>query len=168
MRSLRAQRDRDGLTGLLNRPALEREVSRFLASREPKEAVFFMFDLDDFKGVNDRYGHDAGDEVLKAVASSIQEVFRSGDIVARLGGRRVRRVLVHGRRASFLRSASKADSGNGVFRICAGYWAAMSFRERRRRLLSIGRFLVRPALPPCGFCPVRLEEEPRCLPCLLR
>lgn len=86
MRSLRAQRDRDGLTGLLNRPALEREVSRFLASREPKEAVFFMFDLDDFKGVNDRYGHDAGDEVLKAVASSIQEVFRSGDIVARLGG----------------------------------------------------------------------------------
>ncbi len=77
----------DPLTGLLNRRGLQRMLAKIGTRRsgEPNTAVL-VFDLDDFKLVNDRYSHAAGDQVLKAVTQRLQQQFRSGDAVARVGG----------------------------------------------------------------------------------
>jgi diguanylate cyclase (GGDEF)-like protein len=78
----------DGLTGLNNRRRFlvlaETEWSRFKRYRRP--LALLVIDIDRFKSVNDTYGHDAGDEVIKAVAEVLQKHKRSSDIVGRLGG----------------------------------------------------------------------------------
>jgi diguanylate cyclase (GGDEF)-like protein len=79
---------RDSLTGLLNRRVLEdivkREFDRAVRYRTPLTVVFL--DVDDFKMVNDRYGHDAGDIVLKYVATQLLSMTRASDVVARFAG----------------------------------------------------------------------------------
>jgi len=78
----------DPLTGLANRYLLLDYLRRVLLqfrTRGGSIALVFL-DLDDFKMINDRFGHDVGDEVLVAVARRIQGAVRSSDIVARLGG----------------------------------------------------------------------------------
>lgn len=72
----------DRLTGLPNRRALEAR----LASLRPGDHCLALLDLDRFKQVNDTYGHDAGDEVLKGFADVARRLVRSHDTVARLGG----------------------------------------------------------------------------------
>ena len=78
----------DALTGLPNRTLLYDRVAQALAQRDRGSGhVGVLFcDLDGFKSINDRYGHDAGDAVLKAVASRMEGVARKGDTVARLAG----------------------------------------------------------------------------------
>ncbi len=78
----------DPLTGLANRRALVQELrSRFQSAVEfEMPTAFIMADIDHFKRVNDEYGHDAGDEVLKGVAERLKEAYRRGDIVSRFGG----------------------------------------------------------------------------------
>jgi diguanylate cyclase (GGDEF)-like protein len=71
----------DPLTGLPNRHAL----AEILETR-PRRAAVLMMDLDHFKNINDRYGHDAGDMVLVAVGEAIRVALRPGDFCARLGG----------------------------------------------------------------------------------
>jgi diguanylate cyclase (GGDEF)-like protein len=80
--------DHDSLTGLSNRRFLERILDENirLATLEDNGIAVFFVDLDDFKRVNDEYGHDAGDRVLVAVAARLVSVFRDGDYVARVGG----------------------------------------------------------------------------------
>jgi diguanylate cyclase (GGDEF)-like protein/PAS domain S-box-containing protein len=85
----------DHLTGLGNRRACEdaitREVAR--ASRENASVVFVLFDLDHFKVVNDTYGHQVGDAVLRAVAGVLREASRSSDLVGRWGGEELLAIL---------------------------------------------------------------------------
>ncbi|HVC70998.1 MAG TPA: diguanylate cyclase [Acidimicrobiales bacterium] len=78
------QADLDPLTGLANRLAFERETAK-LAERNVQVMVAFC-DIDDFKTINDQFGHDVGDAVLRAVATAIGSVVRGDDIVARFGG----------------------------------------------------------------------------------
>ena len=80
--------EHDSLTGLSNRRFLERVLDENirLATLEDNSIAVFFADLDDFKKVNDMYGHDAGDRVLVAVAARLLSVFRDGDYVARVGG----------------------------------------------------------------------------------
>ncbi|MGI9606077.1 MAG: GGDEF domain-containing protein [Acidimicrobiales bacterium] len=73
----------DALTGLLNRMGFV-DSTRVVDASEP--ATLFFVDLDGFKGVNDRNGHEAGDLVLREVASAVRNVFRPDDLVGRLGG----------------------------------------------------------------------------------
>lgn len=73
----------DPLTKLANRRELERAFAR-LPDRLP--FAFVAVDLDDLKGINDRFGHRVGDEVIVAVADAITSVVRKGDTVARVGG----------------------------------------------------------------------------------
>jgi diguanylate cyclase (GGDEF)-like protein len=73
----------DPLTKLANRRELERAFGR-LPDRAPFAVV--AADLDDLKGINDRFGHGAGDDVIVAVAAAIASVARRGDTVARVGG----------------------------------------------------------------------------------
>ena len=78
----------DALTGLPNRSMVEQQLDLSLArARRSDEAVALMFvDLDDFKEVNDRLGHAAGDRLLAAVSSRLRSVLRDSDILARQGG----------------------------------------------------------------------------------
>ncbi|QKE37339.1 PfkB family carbohydrate kinase [Ferrovum myxofaciens] len=78
----------DGLTGLLNRRATlsVAESMIALARRSGRSVAVMIFDIDHFKGVNDTWGHDAGDEVLKQVAQVTTDTLRESDIVGRWGG----------------------------------------------------------------------------------
>jgi diguanylate cyclase (GGDEF)-like protein len=79
---------RDDLTGLPNRAALLQAVKRRLSRIDGATRPFgiMILDIDDFKGVNDRFGHAVGDDVLIATAFALQEAVRDDDFVARLGG----------------------------------------------------------------------------------
>lgn len=87
-RQLSALMNRDSLTGLLNhinlKLALEREVSQ--AQRRKAPLSFVMLDIDNFKSVNDTYGHPVGDQVIKSLARLLIQRLRKGDIAARYGG----------------------------------------------------------------------------------
>jgi diguanylate cyclase (GGDEF)-like protein len=89
--------DRDVLTPLFNRRAFVREVQRAIgfARRYKTFASVIYFDLDDFKGVNDRHGHAAGDAVLTAVAERLQQAVRESDVVGRIGGDEFAVLLQH-------------------------------------------------------------------------
>ncbi|MBI9093787.1 MAG: sensor domain-containing diguanylate cyclase [Sphaerochaeta sp.] len=78
----------DPLTGILNRTALETHVTQQIALCSYKHTIgaFFMLDIDYFKWVNDTFGHDHGDAVLRQVTNSLRGVFRPSDIIARPGG----------------------------------------------------------------------------------
>ena len=88
---LELQSRQDGLTGLANRRGLDevllREVARCNRYGRPMSVV--MIDLDRFKELNDRYGHQAGDQVLCEAAELIRGFVRSQDIVARYGGEEI-------------------------------------------------------------------------------
>lgn len=75
----------DPLTGLANRRAFESALAPELAAAATDSAVLLL-DLDEFKEINDTWGHDIGDEVLKTVADRLTETVRATDVVARLGG----------------------------------------------------------------------------------
>jgi diguanylate cyclase (GGDEF)-like protein len=75
----------DSLTGLFNRAAYEEKIPHLLHQGKGITALL-MIDLDDFKLVNDRYGHDAGDRLLKDMAQCIRNAVRKGDLTFRLGG----------------------------------------------------------------------------------
>jgi diguanylate cyclase (GGDEF)-like protein len=87
-REARQLADLDALTGLHNRryfhETLAREVAR--AQRYDRKLALIIFDLDDFKAVNDRIGHLAGDSVLADAAERVRDVVRSADIACRVGG----------------------------------------------------------------------------------
>lgn len=78
---------RDLLTGLYNKKSFEEEVKNAIATRAPKNfSVLMIFDFDNFKYVNDTFGHQIGDEVLKAFASILRRAFRTQDLIGRVGG----------------------------------------------------------------------------------
>ena len=85
---LREQAIRDVLTNLFNRRYLEETLERELAraTRESYPLCVIMMDLDYFKEVNDTYGHEAGDVVLKTIAETVTKQSRHGDFVCRYGG----------------------------------------------------------------------------------
>ena len=78
----------DALTGLPNRRYFNEWIGIALAAarRRGIELLVLYFDLDGFKSVNDRFGHEAGDRVLQATAARLRATLRSSDFVARLGG----------------------------------------------------------------------------------
>src|SRR5438552_2192278 len=87
-REARQLADLDALTGLHNRryfhETLAREVAR--ANRYGRRLALIVFDLDDFKAINDRIGHLAGDAVLAETAERVKDVVRSADVACRVGG----------------------------------------------------------------------------------
>lgn len=78
----------DALTGLANRSLFEEHLERALAraSRQDLAVAVLFVDVDDFKLVNDTYGHDAGDETLRTLARRLVRCVRDSDLVARRGG----------------------------------------------------------------------------------
>src|SRR3954447_1481112 len=86
--SLRRSALRDPLTGLCNRRGLDERIAYEIArhTRERRRFAVVAIDLDGFKRVNDRFGHAAGDDLLRDVADAISDAVREQDTVARLGG----------------------------------------------------------------------------------
>ncbi len=92
---LRQMAETDPLTGLFNRRALfERGTAALEAcGRANASAAVLIFDLDEFKGVNDTFGHAAGDAVLQAFGTAASECLAPGDVVGRIGGEEFALVL---------------------------------------------------------------------------
>jgi len=89
--------DLDALLSVLNRRAFVRELSRFIAfaKRYGTPSSLVYFDLDNFKAVNDAYGHAAGDAVLRHFADLISSQIRDSDVLARIGGDEFAVILAH-------------------------------------------------------------------------
>lgn len=82
----RHQANMDDATGLLNKSAFKNETIRIISKKTNNYQSLFVIDVDDFKTVNDRYGHLQGDEVLKLIATVLKTHFRATDLIGRFGG----------------------------------------------------------------------------------
>jgi diguanylate cyclase (GGDEF)-like protein/PAS domain S-box-containing protein len=93
--------DHDPLTGLLNRRGFTAALRRHaaLVRRYGPDGALLMVDLDEFKRVNDTYGHQGGDEVIVAVAARLLHTLRDSDVAARLGGDEFAVLLTRGGQA---------------------------------------------------------------------
>lgn len=85
-RRFRAQAHTDGLTGLFSRIGFSTAFQKYVLDNPEEHCVCIMMDLDDFKFINDLYGHDVGDAALVSLASDIRKNFPHGSISARTGG----------------------------------------------------------------------------------
>ena len=81
---IRSKSYQDVLTGLWNRAYTENAVNEMIS--QEKKGALFMLDMDNFKAVNDNYGHIAGDETLKVFAGTLKKFAGEGDILCRIGG----------------------------------------------------------------------------------
>lgn len=81
---LKHKAEHDPLTGLINRNAFDHIKEALINADEP--IAYLIVDIDLFKGINDKYGHLVGDQVLKRIANLLAEQFRNSDYVARIGG----------------------------------------------------------------------------------
>ena len=87
---LKNEAETDALTGFLNKISTENHITSYISSR-PADGngtvqAMALIDIDNFKSVNDKLGHHVGDEALKEVSSKLRSIFRSGDILGRIGG----------------------------------------------------------------------------------
>lgn len=78
--------DTDLLTGLNNKMATERKIQEYIDQNPDKQCLFFLFDIDNFKKINDTLGHAFGDEVLRSLGQQLSNEFRVTDIIGRTGG----------------------------------------------------------------------------------
>lgn len=85
----------DALTGLYNRRQAQESLSAAVANadRYGQELSVLMIDVDRFKEINDRFGHDAGDEALRLIAKAVGKTLRAGDLVGRWGGEELLAIL---------------------------------------------------------------------------
>ncbi len=86
--SIQKQANTDYLTGLFNRNYLETTTNDWLkkAVNVKENIVCIVFDIDNFKGINDEYGHLIGDEVIKGISKSCSSIIRDEDLIGRYGG----------------------------------------------------------------------------------
>lgn len=84
---LQSKAEKDSLSGLYNRETTESKVNSELKNlRQDCMSVLYMIDLDNFKKINDIYGHLAGDTVICEISNRLKKIFRESDIISRLGG----------------------------------------------------------------------------------
>jgi len=157
----------DVLTGVPNRRAFDTELSKAIARAQRSGAPLSlaMLDLNGFKAVNDRYGHDAGDRLLKASAAAWEAELRQGDMIARLGGDEFAVLLPDcgyedaPMLAARLRSATPHERGCGVgFAVWDGSEDVDALLRRADRALYADK--ARPALDELARTARSLLGEP--------
>ena len=84
-KKINAQKDLDDLTGLQNKGAITREINSYLKESDGK-GILFMLDIDKFKSINDTYGHDVGDDVIRQVGEYLRNKMGKEKVVGRFGG----------------------------------------------------------------------------------
>ena len=111
--ALNQQATRDGLTGLYNRRYFNETLSDHIAAanRYKRELSLAMFDLDDFKRVNDTRGHPAGDAVLRQFADILKATARKADMVCRYGGDEFAIILPETGKADALKFLERVNEG---------------------------------------------------------
>lgn len=85
-RTISMQKDHDELTGLKSKSALTREINEYLSDEKTNKGLMFLMDFDRFKAINDKYGHDVGDDVITQFGAFLKTMFMEDDIVGRFGG----------------------------------------------------------------------------------
>ncbi len=83
---MRKRAEHDALTGLLNRAEYEVRIDHFFHENDDPTGIFVILDVDNFKVINDTFGHIIGDQVLNAVGERLGHLFPETDIIARIGG----------------------------------------------------------------------------------
>ena len=78
--------ERDNLTGLYNRGTAVKFINDYLLNAENRQAALVILDLDNFKQINDRFGHDCGDRIIKDAANRMKTAFGKYGLVSRIGG----------------------------------------------------------------------------------
>ena len=125
-RQLRHIAYHDALSGLPNRIAFEARLEQALAAAAGRAALAVLFvDLDDFKLVNDSFGHAAGDELLRVVADRLRDTTRAAEVIARHGG------------DEFLLLIGEPEAAGGVPDVDASRYHAEAVARRIRRALRV-------------------------------
>jgi len=140
---LREMVARDGLTGIQNRRMFDQHIQRVwqLALREEKRIAVLLVDIDCFKDYNDRYGHQAGDECLRAVAVSLNQCARRPlDFVARYGGEEFAVVLYDASREYVAEVLTRIQRSIAELNI-----PHEASRVASRLTVSIGAAFIRPS-----------------------
>ena len=114
----------DPLTGVANRRQFDKEIQRLAGTRRDYGVV--LCDLDHFKTVNDRFGHDAGDELLRIAAARLNACVRTTDLVARLGGDEFVVLLPGVTTRAALQRVSESISAKFQQRVKVGRWQLSS------------------------------------------
>ncbi len=119
----------DALTGIANRlkfnTILEQQIAFSKRYKEPFSLI--MFDIDDFKRVNDTYGHQAGDEVLVVIAQSVSEMIRKSDTLARWGGEEFAIIVPQTKEKEAAKLADKIRKKIEKIRFAEGFRLTCSF-----------------------------------------
>ena len=85
-RKINIQKDTDDLTGLKNKGSLTRAINEYISDETKTDGTLFLLDIDYFKSINDTYGHDIGDEVIRQFGAYLGKSFTGDEIVGRFGG----------------------------------------------------------------------------------
>ncbi|MEN8254070.1 MAG: GGDEF domain-containing protein [Verrucomicrobiota bacterium] len=120
--SMNEQATRDWLTGLHNRRYFEETLTDHIeaANRYERELSLVLFDIDNFKQINDTHGHEAGDDVLRQFANILKTTARKADIACRFGGDEFAVILPETNRASAERFAERVLCGTGILPVNHG------------------------------------------------
>ena len=110
----------DRMTMLLNRETTMRYIKRVLEENETEKHVLFMFDVDNFKHLNDTMGHQKGDEFLVELARALKKSFRDSDIVGRVGGDEFFALMKNVPDTALVERKAN-ELLNTIQEICAGY-----------------------------------------------
>lgn len=127
-KSLLKKAEYDALTGILNRRAFD-QICQTSAEKKQKIALL-LIDMDNFKNINDTYGHIGGDNALKALAKALLETFRETDYVARVGGDEFAAILPN--------CESTASASNSIKRKIASINEKLSQLEEKSVSVSVG------------------------------
>ncbi|MGB8452590.1 MAG: diguanylate cyclase [Anaerocolumna sp.] len=86
LQTLEFKAKRDPLTGVYNKSTTKDLIDHFIQKHSEDKHIFMIVDIDDFKSINDRYGHLQGDKILSFVINQVKMIFTAGEIIGRIGG----------------------------------------------------------------------------------